>query len=121
MPTSGSERQHQSGWSHDMPVNASGRRTTAGGTRTRRPRRPVLRPPTRASVMERWKLAPEAARERRQAASGGLAVLEDPVALPLPGAQPEPQSVLAGARQTILVVEDDPRAAGVIRESLELE
>jgi DNA-binding response OmpR family regulator len=71
--------------------------------------------------LQRWKLAPEAARERRQTASGGLAVLDEPVALPLPEARPEPQSAPAGARQTILVVEDDPRAASVIRESLELE
>jgi DNA-binding response OmpR family regulator len=62
-----------------------------------------------------------AARERRQAARGALAVLDEPATLPLPQARPEPQAAPAGARHTILVVEDDPRAAGVIRESLELE
>jgi two-component system OmpR family response regulator len=65
----------------------------------------------------RWKLATDvlAADTSRPATSGALALLEEPVTLPQ--AQPRP----AGMRQTILVVEDDPRVAGVIRESLELE
>jgi DNA-binding response OmpR family regulator len=48
-------------------------------------------------------------------------VLEEPVALPQTEPQPQLQPRSVEAQRTILIVEDDPQAAGVIRESLALD
>ncbi len=68
--------------------------------------------------MPRWKVTNKAAggEPARHSALGtgnSVAVLDEPAALP------QLQTVETG--RTILVVEDDPRVVGVIRESLELE
>lgn len=127
MPTSGSDSRHlQPDWPHDLlpasspSISTAARQMSARSTRLRRARRSA--PRLRVLSLPRWKPATEATgRERRSASRGSVAVLEEPVALPQaePRHQLQPRSV--EAQRTILIVEDDPQVAGVIRESLALD
>jgi CheY-like chemotaxis protein len=116
MPTSGSDSRHlQPGWPHDMPSASAPSAARHTNTRASRPRPQLI-------ALPRWKLGAEASRgERRPVARGAVAVLEEPATLPQtePETRTQPRSVEAG--RTILVVEDDPRVAGVIQESLALD
>ncbi|GAC1451128.1 MAG: hypothetical protein PVSMB4_10750 [Ktedonobacterales bacterium] len=92
----------------DRPITRSG-----GALGRGIPRSAVLVLPSRGS-RPAWALEPVEP-VGQSLVSGALALLEEPAAI----LEPTPRPVVV--RRHILIVEDDPRTAGVLRSALELE